>query len=195
MTLGLTLGHTLLQQIPKAWSGSGHRNSRCHFMICFLSDCGSVYLQTSPHICHERLKRRCRAEEKVIPLVRIPPFRSAGPASGTEWTVSLCPPPPGLPGVRPPSARGLAHQASRRRPCACSCSCESPFTSDLSIYNWSSKTSQTKWLLCNCSSQVWEAANPSLRVSSQVIPADDDLQQMLQLYERNSHKILATAAP
>lgn len=27
-----------------------------------------VYLQTSPHICHERLKRRCREEEKVIPL-------------------------------------------------------------------------------------------------------------------------------
>uniref|UniRef100_A0A8C7V2V8 Thymidine kinase 2 n=1 Tax=Oryzias sinensis TaxID=183150 RepID=A0A8C7V2V8_9TELE len=27
-----------------------------------------VYLQTSPETCHERLKRRCREEEKVIPL-------------------------------------------------------------------------------------------------------------------------------
>uniref|UniRef100_A0A7N8YPB6 Thymidine kinase 2, mitochondrial n=1 Tax=Mastacembelus armatus TaxID=205130 RepID=A0A7N8YPB6_9TELE len=27
-----------------------------------------VYLQTSPHTCHERLKQRCREEEKVIPL-------------------------------------------------------------------------------------------------------------------------------
>ncbi|XP_047459782.1 thymidine kinase 2, mitochondrial [Mugil cephalus] len=27
-----------------------------------------VYLQTSPQICHERLKQRCREEEKVIPL-------------------------------------------------------------------------------------------------------------------------------
>lgn len=30
-------------------------------------------------------------------------------------------------------------------------------------------------------------------LSSQVIPADEDLQQMLQLYERNSDKILATS--
>ncbi|XP_068424025.1 thymidine kinase 2, mitochondrial isoform X2 [Clinocottus analis] len=29
-----------------------------------------VYLQTSPQTCHERLKRRGREEEKVIPLVR-----------------------------------------------------------------------------------------------------------------------------
>ncbi|KAM9288715.1 thymidine kinase 2, mitochondrial isoform 2-T2 [Morus bassanus] len=28
-----------------------------------------VYLQTSPEVCYERLKRRCREEEKVIPLV------------------------------------------------------------------------------------------------------------------------------
>ncbi|XP_076020008.1 thymidine kinase 2, mitochondrial isoform X5 [Genypterus blacodes] len=27
-----------------------------------------VYLQTSPQTCHERLKKRCREEEKVIPL-------------------------------------------------------------------------------------------------------------------------------
>ncbi|XP_062997050.1 thymidine kinase 2, mitochondrial isoform X2 [Elgaria multicarinata webbii] len=27
-----------------------------------------VYLQTSPEICYERLKRRCRDEEKVIPV-------------------------------------------------------------------------------------------------------------------------------
>lgn len=27
-----------------------------------------VYLQTSPEVCYERLKRRCREEEKVIPL-------------------------------------------------------------------------------------------------------------------------------
>ncbi|XP_068184407.1 thymidine kinase 2, mitochondrial isoform X1 [Antennarius striatus] len=27
-----------------------------------------VYLQTSPHTCHQRLKQRCREEEKVIPL-------------------------------------------------------------------------------------------------------------------------------
>ncbi|XP_013859907.1 thymidine kinase 2, mitochondrial [Austrofundulus limnaeus] len=27
-----------------------------------------VYLQTSPQTCHERLKQRCREEEKVIPL-------------------------------------------------------------------------------------------------------------------------------
>uniref|UniRef100_A0A8C5MIA3 Deoxynucleoside kinase domain-containing protein n=1 Tax=Leptobrachium leishanense TaxID=445787 RepID=A0A8C5MIA3_9ANUR len=27
-----------------------------------------VYLKTSPETCHERLKRRCREEEKVIPL-------------------------------------------------------------------------------------------------------------------------------
>ncbi|KAJ0066851.1 hypothetical protein NL108_004827, partial [Boleophthalmus pectinirostris] len=27
-----------------------------------------VYLQTSPEICHERLRLRCREEEKVIPL-------------------------------------------------------------------------------------------------------------------------------
>uniref|UniRef100_A0A3Q3VVL7 Deoxynucleoside kinase domain-containing protein n=1 Tax=Mola mola TaxID=94237 RepID=A0A3Q3VVL7_MOLML len=27
-----------------------------------------VYLQTSPRICHERLNRRCREEEKIIPL-------------------------------------------------------------------------------------------------------------------------------
>ncbi|XP_065497020.1 thymidine kinase 2, mitochondrial isoform X2 [Caloenas nicobarica] len=28
-----------------------------------------VYLQTSPEVCFERLKRRCREEEKIIPLV------------------------------------------------------------------------------------------------------------------------------
>ncbi|XP_040427121.1 thymidine kinase 2, mitochondrial isoform X2 [Cygnus olor] len=28
-----------------------------------------VYLQTSPEVCYERLKRRCREEEKIIPLV------------------------------------------------------------------------------------------------------------------------------
>ncbi|KAG1926699.1 thymidine kinase 2, mitochondrial [Pimephales promelas] len=28
-----------------------------------------VYLQTSPQTCYERLKQRCREEEKVIPLV------------------------------------------------------------------------------------------------------------------------------
>ncbi|XP_025914165.1 thymidine kinase 2, mitochondrial isoform X2 [Apteryx rowi] len=27
-----------------------------------------VYLQTSPKVCYERLKRRCREEEKIIPL-------------------------------------------------------------------------------------------------------------------------------
>ncbi|XP_006269886.3 thymidine kinase 2, mitochondrial isoform X2 [Alligator mississippiensis] len=27
-----------------------------------------VYLQTSPEICYERLKRRCRKEEKIIPM-------------------------------------------------------------------------------------------------------------------------------
>ncbi|NWI48635.1 KITM kinase, partial [Picathartes gymnocephalus] len=27
-----------------------------------------VYLQTSPKVCYERLKTRCREEEKVIPL-------------------------------------------------------------------------------------------------------------------------------
>ncbi|KAM4729175.1 thymidine kinase 2, mitochondrial [Anableps anableps] len=27
-----------------------------------------VYLQTSPHTCHERMKQRCREEETVIPL-------------------------------------------------------------------------------------------------------------------------------
>nr|XP_056718762.1 thymidine kinase 2, mitochondrial [Euleptes europaea] len=27
-----------------------------------------VYLQTSPEMCYERLKRRCREEEKVIPV-------------------------------------------------------------------------------------------------------------------------------
>ncbi|CAM4526786.1 unnamed protein product [Leuciscus chuanchicus] len=27
-----------------------------------------VYLQTSPQTCYERLKQRCREEEKVIPL-------------------------------------------------------------------------------------------------------------------------------
>eukprot|EP00076_Gallus_gallus_P025446 XP_015147990.2 thymidine kinase 2, mitochondrial isoform X1 [Gallus gallus] len=27
-----------------------------------------VYLQTSPEVCYERLKRRCREEEKIIPL-------------------------------------------------------------------------------------------------------------------------------
>lgn len=30
----------------------------------------TVYLQTSPEVCYERLKRRCREEEKLIPLVR-----------------------------------------------------------------------------------------------------------------------------
>ncbi len=29
----------------------------------------TVYLQTSPQTCYERLKQRCREEEKVIPLV------------------------------------------------------------------------------------------------------------------------------
>lgn len=33
----------------------------------------------------------------------------------------------------------------------------------------------------------------SFSLFSQVIPADDDLQQMLQQYERNSDKILATS--
>ncbi|NWX53285.1 KITM kinase, partial [Steatornis caripensis] len=27
-----------------------------------------VYLRTSPQVCYERLKRRCREEEKIIPL-------------------------------------------------------------------------------------------------------------------------------
>ncbi|NXY49436.1 KITM kinase, partial [Ceuthmochares aereus] len=30
-----------------------------------------VYLQTSPEVCYERLKRRCREEEKIIPLENI----------------------------------------------------------------------------------------------------------------------------
>lgn len=30
-----------------------------------------VYLQTSPETCHERLKRRCREEEKIIPLAYV----------------------------------------------------------------------------------------------------------------------------
>ncbi|CAF89803.1 unnamed protein product, partial [Tetraodon nigroviridis] len=30
-----------------------------------------VYLQTSPQTCYERLKQRCRDEEKAIPLVRL----------------------------------------------------------------------------------------------------------------------------
>lgn len=79
-----------------------------------------VYLQTSPHICHERLKQRCRAEEKVIPL---------------NYLESI-------------------HR----------------------LYE--------DWLIKRVSAPV---AAPVL-----VIPADDDLQQMLQLYERNSDKILAT---
>lgn len=79
-----------------------------------------VYLQTSPHVCHERLKQRCRAEEKVIPL---------------NYLESI-------------------HR----------------------LYE--------DWLIKRVSAPV---AAPVL-----VIPADDDLQQMLQLYERNSDKILAT---
>ena len=39
-----------------------HVRSRCPL--------SPVYLQTSPQTCHERLKLRCREEEKVIPLVR-----------------------------------------------------------------------------------------------------------------------------
>lgn len=39
---------------------------------CSLSSSSvSVYLQSSPQICHERLKERCREEEKIIPLVRV----------------------------------------------------------------------------------------------------------------------------
>lgn len=36
-----------------------------------------VYLQTSPEVCYERLKRRCREEEKIIPLVKSS-FRMCG---------------------------------------------------------------------------------------------------------------------
>lgn len=32
----------------------------------------SVYLRTTPETCYQRLKMRCREEEKVIPLVRAP---------------------------------------------------------------------------------------------------------------------------
>lgn len=39
---------------------------------CSLSSSSvSVYLQSSPQTCHERLKERCREEEKIIPLVRV----------------------------------------------------------------------------------------------------------------------------
>ena len=34
------------------------------FFSCFL-----VYLRTSPEICMERMKARCRSEEKTIPMV------------------------------------------------------------------------------------------------------------------------------
>jgi thymidine kinase len=37
----------------------------------FSSSSVSVYLQSSPQTCHERLKERCREEEKIIPLVRV----------------------------------------------------------------------------------------------------------------------------
>ncbi|XP_059215835.1 thymidine kinase 2, mitochondrial isoform X2 [Centropristis striata] len=40
-----------------------------------------VYLQTSPQICHQRLKQRCREEERVIPLAD-PPQRLSCSCSG-----------------------------------------------------------------------------------------------------------------
>uniref|UniRef100_A0A4X1UTE6 Thymidine kinase 2 n=1 Tax=Sus scrofa TaxID=9823 RepID=A0A4X1UTE6_PIG len=42
-----------------------------------------VYLQTTPETCYQRLKMRCREEEKVIPLVRAP-FTS-GACSVLAW--------------------------------------------------------------------------------------------------------------
>ncbi|XP_029306301.1 thymidine kinase 2, mitochondrial isoform X1 [Cottoperca gobio] len=77
-----------------------------------------VYLQTSPQTCHERLKQRCREEEKVIPL---------------EYLESI-------------------HQRYE------------------------------DWLIKKNSSPL---PAPVL-----VIPADNDLQKMLQLYEENRDKIL-----
>uniref|UniRef100_A0A9L0IJ38 Thymidine kinase 2, mitochondrial n=1 Tax=Equus asinus TaxID=9793 RepID=A0A9L0IJ38_EQUAS len=35
-----------------------------------------VYLRTTPETCYQRLKMRCREEEKVIPLERIAPLRT-----------------------------------------------------------------------------------------------------------------------
>lgn len=47
---------------------------------CSLSSSSvSVYLQSSPQTCHERLKERCREEEKIIPLVRV-----------EEWQTQCC---------------------------------------------------------------------------------------------------------
>lgn len=78
-----------------------------------------VYLQTSPHICYERLKQRCREEEKIIPL---------------EYLQSI-------------------HQ----------------------LYE--------DWLIGGTSS------SPPAPVL--VIPADHDLQKMMQTFEENREKILA----
>ncbi|XP_034465381.1 thymidine kinase 2, mitochondrial isoform X3 [Hippoglossus hippoglossus] len=80
-----------------------------------------VYLQTSPQTCHERLKQRCREEEKVIPL---------------EYLESI-------------------HQ----------------------LYE--------DWL-------IKETTSP-LPAPVLVIPADHDLQKMLQQYEENRDKILTAS--
>lgn len=40
-----------------------------HVNITIIFFVMTVYLQTSPEVCYERLKRRCREEEKLIPLV------------------------------------------------------------------------------------------------------------------------------
>ncbi|KAM9726461.1 thymidine kinase 2, mitochondrial isoform 2-T2 [Menidia menidia] len=77
-----------------------------------------VYLQTSPQTCHQRLKQRCREEEKVIPL---------------EYLESI-------------------HQ----------------------LYE--------DWLL--------GGSSPPVPAPVLVIPADQDLQEMLQKYEENRDRIL-----
>ncbi|XP_074531785.1 thymidine kinase 2, mitochondrial isoform X2 [Halichoeres trimaculatus] len=52
-----------------------------------------VYLQTSPKTCHERLKQRCREEEKVIPLG----YLESTHQLYEDWLIKKIPSPPPAP--------------------------------------------------------------------------------------------------
>ena len=68
MFLSTPCPHAFLPPTPHFHFQAMNRVIKAPYMFFKIS----VYLQTTPETCYQRLKMRCREEEKVIPLVRAP---------------------------------------------------------------------------------------------------------------------------